>query len=49
MFGYTFYNSHILKKRRNLKRDARNAVALYFFRLLYERGVPMEAQGGQGL
>lgn len=29
MFGYTFYRGHILKKRRNLKRDASMAMALW--------------------
>lgn len=32
MFGYTFYRGHILKKRRNLKRDASMAMALWFYR-----------------
>lgn len=39
MFGYTFYRGHILKKRRNLKRDASMAMALWFYRhQLFEYG-----------
>lgn len=43
MFGYTFYRGYILKKHRDLKRDANMAIALWSY---YQKLGPSDSPPG---